>query len=377
MSKSKSAHLVVTAAGAATSLGGVAQAMAAARAGIARPQFLGPPMVMDEDEGALVPVIGHPVSFLTRGFVGMARLARLGALAINDLLAQSALQPTDLAETALLVALGSGYYDDCVAFIEEHLEDEPPRFGVAPPPVSELVETRKEWLKQELVHRMLKQAGLPAPAKSALVFEDHVGFSKVLELAAVLLGTGPVKRCIIGGVDSWCGPDAVSVLNALGVLKTPENAVGFMPGEAAAFLVVENSTRNHVPLAVIESRTIATAIGAHQFSPAVHGDFALADALSVALTGAPESVWAIGTQNGTSWSAAEWGRNLLRTRRSLADALHWLPALHFGDTGAAASALGACMVVRAFARRYAPADSALVWASGPRGSKGAFLIRRG
>lgn len=126
--------------------------------------------------------------------------------------------------------------------VQDHLEDEPSGLGVAPPPVSQLVAMRKEWLEQELVHRMFEQARLPGLAKSMLVFEDHSGFAKVLELAAVLLGTGRVKRCIVGGIDAWCDPDAVSVLQALGVLKTPENATGFMPGEAAAFLVVERFT---------------------------------------------------------------------------------------------------------------------------------------
>lgn len=77
--------LAISAMGAATSLGGVAGACAAARAGIARPRRIETFLVLDEEELGLEPVTAHPVSFLTEGFGPMARLARLGSLALRDL----------------------------------------------------------------------------------------------------------------------------------------------------------------------------------------------------------------------------------------------------------------------------------------------------
>jgi 3-oxoacyl-[acyl-carrier-protein] synthase-1 len=53
-----------------------------------------------------------------------------------------------------------------------------------------------------------------------------------------------------------------------------------------------------------------------------------------------------------------------------------LLATSFGETGAAASALGACMAVRAFARGYAGGNEVLVWSSSPCGAKSAFVVSK-
>lgn len=372
--------LAITGIGAQTSLGRLTMACAAARAGILRPRPLAPLMVMDEDAGQLEPVTGHPASFLTRGFAGMARLARLGALALGDLLDQRALQPVDLADTALLLVLGSGYYLDCAEFVEnERFEDRAPRFGPTPPASCEAIASERERIQTALPLRMLQQAGLPPAAIEELLFEDQPGVALALRRANELLSSGSVRRCLVGAIDTWCEPEGVEALDTLDLLKTPENPVGMVPGEAAVFLVLELATTKRAVSGRVDTRSLRVEVGEHQFSPGVHSCRRLGETINAAVSAARPAprLWTVGTHNGTSWTAAEWGRSLVLLPPSVSGGPHWFPALSFGDTGAAATALSICMVVRAFERGYAQGDSALVWASGPRGGKAAFLIHPG
>lgn len=166
--------------GAATSLGvGAATACAAARAGLSQPRTLEPFLVLDTDTGDMVPLVGHPVSFLTEGFTGVARTSRLGALALRDLVKPGVFTANDMADTALVLALGSGYYVDAAVALEE-AEDNAPAFATAPPPISEATALRRAALEANLVQRMMDQAGLPAPVHHTLVFEDQAGWPRVV-----------------------------------------------------------------------------------------------------------------------------------------------------------------------------------------------------
>ncbi len=67
-----------------------ATSCAAARAGLVRSRVLDNFALRSAVDGEAEPVIGHPVSLLTRGFEGDARLMRLLQGALTDLLADTA-----------------------------------------------------------------------------------------------------------------------------------------------------------------------------------------------------------------------------------------------------------------------------------------------
>ncbi len=186
-----------------------------------------------------------------------------------------------------------------------------------------------------------------------------------------------MQRAVVGGVDSYLEEVTLEVLAQLDLLRTPNNAFGTIPGEGAAFLLLEPAQaaarRARDPLAFITPA--ATARGDdHQLSTTPPTGRALARAVEQAagrLPGGGGAGLLIGTQNGHPWTAAEWARAEVRLPRSLAAAPHWRPAESFGETGAAAGAIAACLGANALAKGYARTKNAVVWMSSAGGAKGA------
>ena len=79
--------------------------------------------------------------------------------------------------------------------------------------------------------------------------------------------------------------------------------------------------------------------------------------------------------NGTNPRANDWGNALVRAGPPFnAPADLWIPALSFGEVGAATGPYALCLVARAFARGYAPSGEAVVWLWGDGGGRGAFSL---
>src|SRR5207247_1405535 len=52
---------------------------------------------------------------------------------------------------------------------------------------------------------------------------------------------GVIDRCLIGGVESRIEPRFLSAAARLRLLRTNRNPVGFLPGEAACFFLLERA----------------------------------------------------------------------------------------------------------------------------------------
>jgi 3-oxoacyl-[acyl-carrier-protein] synthase-1 len=166
------------------------------------------------------------------------------------------------------------------------------------------------------------------------------------------------------------------------MLKTSVNPVGFVPGEAAAFVLVER-TEDTRPMG---SRPLASFVcgplvpGAfHRLSDNPPDGVVLAHAIRDLL--AMQSPYAkvglvIGDLNGDEYRAQDWGSALVRLRNAhgLADARMWIPALGFGETGSAAGALALCLAARTIERGQLRQDMALVWLSDKRGGAAAVIV---
>ena len=366
-------RLTILEVGLASSLGTHAiGACAAARAGIVRPSPLPGRIALDPVTEKSEPLIGHPVSFLTRGFSGPGRVARLGGLALGDLLSRAALRPEDMSQTAVVLALGSGYHRNAAELIADAKA-----FTDELPPDAPEVAVTKEGVRTLAVARMFEMAGLPAPAVVELVFDDHAGFGQALHRASMLLADRRVRRCLVGGIDSYCDPETLDVLDELALVKGPGNPVGIPPGEGAAFVLLERSDASSTPTRRFEIANAAYLSGSsHLLSPTGLGGRKLAEAVGNALeaaAGTPCGL-SIGTHNGANWCAVEWGETALALPEWSKTGRHWWHAISFGDTGAAAPAIATCMATQALTRGYAEGPKVLVWASGPTGSKTAFVV---
>jgi hypothetical protein len=365
---STSGTLAITGAGLVCSLGArVEVACAAARAGLTQTTE-GDFTVRDIEAEQMVPVTVHAVGALTLGFAELGRWVRLGSLALRDLLRDTPAR--GLERTAVLVNLPSDYLPRSA----QQLEARPESPGVS-------YEALQPWYRAEYIPRLLRAAGLESrPAVQEVTFGDQAGAVTLLRTAAELLRTGRVTRCIVGGVDSLLEPRWLEASNTLRILKTATRPVGFMPGEGAAFLILEDSRR-----ARHEERHILSTVDglvlqqdrAHRFATPPPDGRVLSEVIRASLQQAPgPCAGYYGDLNGDTVRSQDWGMALVRLRPDHAPESLMLPALSFGETRAAYGFIAAAMGTQAFARGYAASDTLLVWAASDNGAKGSFTLTR-
>ncbi len=361
--------IVVTGLGAASSLHGVVTACAAARAGLARPRAIDGFSVVDEDTAEPAETSGFPHPFCTEGFQGAARRARLGIAALEDLLEYSGLPRGELANSALFLSLGSSYLQEV--------------------PLSGPRDTREAWVAPSetpawdaVLKLLLRGSGLGFPARHRVVRGDeHPGSLLAVGEAVALLRARAVERCLIGGIDSFLERGRLETLSGLGLLKTPNASVGFMPGEAAAFFLLERygtARRRGARVEAVLGPVSEAHETLHRFADRPSVGMGLAEAMQRALGALePETPGLlIHNLNGDPWRAMEWGSALVRlsAKAPVRELPLWVPAESFGETGAATGALSVCMGVRAFARGYAGTRHILVAMSSYEGRKACLVL---
>jgi 3-oxoacyl-[acyl-carrier-protein] synthase-1 len=307
---------------------------------------------------------------LAAGFAGDARLIALAERALDDLMADA---------PAIESGLRCGF-SLCVT-------DADTRRWLPPEPMSlEVIRQQQRddaKNRQKLAANIVELAGLPVPAEACRVFATGpTGFVAAVDQAMAAFQADELDACIVGGVDSLVDPAVLRFLHQAGRLKTPDDPTGLIPGEAAAFLLLRpprGGERDRPPLA----RVIACGEEQGEDPEVVERSprgTALASLMSRLVgvgAGTPETFWFLTDQNGETFRAAEWGDFVSRGAAWLqpfAPEDHWCPAISFGDTGAASSALAACMAVRAYARRYAVSSTAFVIASAFEGIRAAIRL---
>lgn len=372
---------------------------AAARLGVARPDALEGLTVVDEDSGEEIPVTGHAIPHLTQGFSGVGRLVRLGVAALADLVHQTGLAAGP--RTGLFLNLPSGFVLAAAERLaretaraaaaaggedgEESSEDAEPR-GSAEPSEEEplLAEVLRERYAKTLVPRLLARGVVPGGvAHQELFFGDSPGFVTALKAAERALRSGVVERCIVGGIDSLIEPESLDALEGLRLLKTRERAVGLMPGEGAAFVLVElaePASRRGAPVhAYVDAMASASEPG-HLFSGKPHLGVALTSVLGEVLGGLEdagrETGLVLADLDGTVPRAQDWGYAQVRVEGvPLRELASWYPADAWGTLGAATGAVSLCLAARSFARGHAPGPGILTWLWGWAGERAAFHVR--
>lgn len=370
--------LAITGLGMVSSLGyGVMGSCAVARAGMARPEGLDDFRVVDPETKEAFPAAGHAVAHLTRGFSGLGRLVRLGRAALEDLRHHARLEAGP--RTGIVLNLPSGYF---LAEAERRALARAGPDEFPPPPEPLHADVLREKYSQSLLPR-LREVVPGGWAREELFFEDSPGLVLALRAARRLLQERRVERCIVGCIDSRVDPEVLAALGELGVLKMPGHPVGLMPGEGAAFFLVESSEAARRRAAPVQAFVDEMSLATEPFdllSPQPKVGVALASALEELLgrleEGGQETGLVIGDLNGMEARANDWGCSLVRLRHRVPQAAaDWYPALAFGDVGAATGAFSVCMAARGFARGYAPSPNVLVWLWGERGARGALYVR--
>jgi 3-oxoacyl-[acyl-carrier-protein] synthase-1 len=368
----KKEDICITALGMATALAPtMVDSCAAFHAGVKRASELN---TVDPNEEAALgeePIVACRASYLTEGYTSGAKLVLLGGIALSDLLHRRPLSNGERARTGIVVHLSDCFLLDAIA--------ESPEAGDEDQTPSEL------WQSESppLVSRMLAQSYLHiAGERQYLTFGGHAAFVKALQAAADLIANHQLDRCIVGAVDSCLDPEFLLAAAVQGLLKTPENPVGFVPGEAACFALLERTADTR------RSRTPSLAL--FDCGPWISGKFDrfseeppdgadLARTIQELLTRYPREIevgLVIGDLNGDEYRALIWGNAIARlgNKHDLANVPMLIPALGFGETGSAAGALGFCLAVRAIEHDRARHGACLVWLWDESGAQSALML---
>jgi 3-oxoacyl-[acyl-carrier-protein] synthase-1 len=367
---------LVTSLGLASNLGeGVVGAAAAQRAGLSRRYELPEFTVYEAGDQMEAPVIGAPIAGVTDGFMQPGLWLRLASKCLDDLIAYGALpSPRDAAfwrRAGIVWVLPDIEYQrflwavkDMPAFLQRICAE--PLLGVTelavPPAALQL---------------------LPGGAAAGVAAAERV---------ADLFGRTGLERVIVIATDSWLDPLSMRSLATDNRLKSGQQPVGLCPGEAGAALLLERPAAAGGRGARGEARIAAVAtaappppdgeVDAHTARLTSVEDMARRLALTVrqTLASAQLSEPFAGTivldLNGEEWRARVWGSAQSR----LIDVVDFdhctplIPAMSFGDTGAASGILGLCLGTRAYARGYASAPRTLLCSVSEGGAVGALLL---
>ena len=207
-----------------------------------------------------------------------------------------------------------------------------------------------------------------APTIVETVAEGRAAGLAALYRAAAAIASGKISGALVGGVDSLLRPSVHERLLKAGVIKDPSsNPHGILPGEAAAFMLVE-AEATATPNVILYSTAIAEEPTAGTDEP--NRGTGLTNAIRAARAAAPMPYvpLMICDLNGDRYRALEWGLVFSRTlgdlpwRYDLPNCgQFWHPADCVGDTGAASGVLNCLWAVEALRKGYAGTERVLVW----------------
>ncbi len=207
------------------------------------------------------------------------------------------------------------------------------------------------------------------------VREGRAGGLSAVAAAARAIRNGEAELAIAGGVDSYIDLRTLAELDRERRLRSDANRDGFIPGEAAAFLLLGMRGAG-TPLALLGADGIGHEPG-HLGSPEPYRGDGLSGTLARLFEASPATrvreSWS--TMNGESHWAKEWGIAGIRHRQRFVDghALHH-PADCLGDTGAASGAVIAGLAALRLSRRP-DIGTMLLLASADHGPRTALLMQ--
>lgn len=279
---------------------------------------------------------------------GQAKLVKMAVMAIRECLAHPEAQVKP-EETPLLL---------CVAETE--------RPG------------RLAGLDDELLLEIQNELGLTFHEHSAVISQGRVAGAVALYQARKLIHEHGCKRVLIVGVDSLLVGASLMAYQERERLLTSKNSNGFLPGEAAATLVVGAPVIDDIP------RLHCVGMGFAVEKVTIDAELPLrADGLSAALKAAEaEAGSSIGTTDfritdlsGEQYYFKEAALALSRTLRERKEFYDiWHPADCFGEVGAAIGPAKLVMLQNALLKNWSPGTRILSHAGGDSGKRAVQIL---
>lgn len=232
---------------------------------------------------------------------------------------------------------------------------------------------------ESLLDRVQGRLGFPLAPGSTILPQGRVGGVAALQLARTMIHEQGIGYCLVAGVDSYLVGRTLASYEARRRLLTSMNSNGFIPGEAAAAVLVG------APEVTASADVLCTGFGFGRERATVESEEPLrSDGLVVALR-------ELERDGGVSLEDAEyrytdcsgeqyWFKQdrlaVMRTRRQLRprfDHLH--PADCIGEVGAAVVPCVLGLALAAVQKRYASGHIALAHFSNDGEERAAMLLR--
>lgn len=224
----------------------------------------------------------------------------------------------------------------------------------------------RPYAERGLVDQLAQQAQIELDFGASKSFA-HGRAGGLYALAAALSELRAGREAVlVGGIDTPLDLTGLAKLDAERRLLGPDVKDGFVPGEAAAFLLLERgSARATRGLTKVVAVGTAEDAG-HRYSEAPALGEGLAHALDVAvaqLSAAPPIKTCFAGLNGESFGAKAWGVAHIRHHERFDPTLYFEhPADSFGDVGAAMGPLLMTLADEALRAGHRPGPM-LVWAA--------------
>jgi 3-oxoacyl-[acyl-carrier-protein] synthase I len=306
-----------------------------------------------EHKPTIEPVIGAEVPLYppaVRGFT-FSRLVAMAAQAIRECCNNYSIDPL---RTALLMGIRESY--------------RAPEFS--------------SWTPQSLRYAVEKELGIQFNSASLVLEGGNTAVFQGLDVARQLLNSGKVEACIVGGVDSYLNSVDLQRFGLAYRLKRQDVTQGFIPGEAAAFIVVSNRKRVQQQIAkgyifglglAKEDETVTVLSDGFPTGKGMQSAFE--SALRDAEIGESKIQLRVSDLNGEHYRSVDSMLAVSRCYRSHRDYFATcLPASSVGEVGAAVGALMIIVAIVSMLKGYAPGTLALCDASADVGQRAACVV---
>ena len=212
-----------------------------------------------------------------------------------------------------------------------------------------------------------------------LINAGRTGVHAAIALATKYLNQGLGDYILVGGVDSYQDYDLLLQLDEQGRIKAEDTPDSFVPGEAAAFLLLTHKAELAKPFGryklSISEPGVADEPG-HLYSTETYTGSGLADAIRLAIqNGNGQAIRTVySSMNGEHFWAKEYGVAMIRNKEAMDENVkHEHPAECFGDLGAAAGAVLIGIAGLAMAKEGTPHTS-LIYCSSDQAQRAAICV---
>jgi 3-oxoacyl-[acyl-carrier-protein] synthase-1 len=234
--------------------------------------------------------------------------------------------------------------------------------------------------KTFLAHLVRQAGGIITLEGSDASHRGRAGGLMAIGQGVGLIAGGKASFVVAGGVDSYRDPYILATMDMEQRVKSATHLDGFVPGEAAAFVLLGDPAAALAAGLRSLARVTPAATGfesGHWYSPQPYRGDGLALTISKLVqsgTAALPFEEVYSSMNGESHWAKEWGVSGIRNKAALAEGyrIHH-PADCYGDVGAASGVLMTALAALGISGGYRR-SSCLIYGSSDHGQRAAIAL---